>query len=78
MQGLSCPQHILNNQRAIETVQGTDLLLLVGGGVGRKNGCQGIAGSDMDQQEADDADAKGDGYQMKQTLQTISQHGVLM
>ena len=60
MQHLPEPDAVLDRQRLVEAVGRAHLGLLLGGGVDRHDRGQGIAGREMHEQEADDADADRD------------------
>ncbi len=77
MQRASGPQQVLNDDRAIETIERAHLRLKFGGGVGGKYGGKRIAGCEMNQHEADDAHADRDRNDVEQAFDGVSEHGVV-
>ena len=74
---LAQPDEVLDRDRLVETVGFLDHHDGLFAGILRKQGLQRIARSDIDQREANDADAKGNGKSIKQTPDNVGGHGII-
>ncbi|MND94280.1 hypothetical protein D3C80_864930 [compost metagenome] len=71
------PERVLHRKRLVETVEGAHLRLQFERGICRQDGGERIAGGDMDEHEADDADPDRDGYDMQKPFKGVDEHELL-